>query len=74
MAHHIEVQRLQKLIYVDSAGVDRRVFALPREVSYATCSTKEKSAEVIVVMVTSLTWWGGLTINEGLNVKMFQML
>jgi len=36
MAHHIEVQRLQKLIYVDSAGVDRRVFALPREVLKAT--------------------------------------
>ena len=29
-------EEYQKLIYVDPAGVDRRVFALPREVSPIT--------------------------------------
>jgi hypothetical protein len=35
----------------------------------------EKSAEVIVVVVTSYQQRdGGLTSNEGLNMKLFQML
>ena len=48
-AHHCEVQRIKRRNYVDPAGIDRKLFALPREVSYAMSSTKEKSAEVIVV-------------------------
>jgi hypothetical protein len=35
---------------VDPAGIDTRIFILPREISYASSSTKEKSAEVIVAM------------------------
>ena len=31
IAHHIKVRRIQKLCYVDSAGLNRRVFVLPGE-------------------------------------------
>ena len=31
-----EVQRIQKLIYVDSAGIDGKLFALPREITPIT--------------------------------------
>ena len=36
IAHHIEVLSVQKLCNVDSAGVNRRVFVLPREVFTTT--------------------------------------
>ena len=52
-AHLCEVRRIPKLMDVDPAGIDRRLFTLPREISYATSSTKEKSAEVIVAGETS---------------------
>ncbi len=42
-------EEYQKLIGVDPAGIGRKLFTLPREISYATSSNKEKSAEVIVV-------------------------
>ena len=53
IAHHIKVQRIPKLYYVDSAGLNRREFVLPREVFHATCLARKKSAEVIVVVQMS---------------------
>ena len=49
--------------YVDAAGIGRRLFTLPGEV-FLVYLTKKKSAEVIVVAVTSLAFreqQGGLT-------------
>jgi len=37
IAHHIKVRRIPKLYYVDSAGLNRRVFVLPRESFSVTC-------------------------------------
>ena len=47
---------------------------LPGEVSGVAQAAREKSAEVIVVGATSYAKRGSLTTNEGLNVKLFQML
>ncbi len=46
----------------------RKIIALPGEISTTTCNPVEKSAEVIVLTVTSLKILGGLTRKEGLNV------
>ena len=49
--------------YVDAAGIGRRLFTLPGEV-FLVYLTKKKSAEVIVVAVTSRArreQHGGLT-------------
>ena len=56
MAHHIEVQRLQKLIYVDPAGIGRKPARMTGRTGYLPYQgrspdyglIKEKSAEVIV--------------------------
>jgi len=44
----------QKCIYVDTAGIGGKKMPLPGEVSQATCSYMEKSAEVIVVPIPEL--------------------
>jgi hypothetical protein len=41
-----EVRSIPKLTDVDPAGIVTRIFTLPREISYAAGSTKEKSSEV----------------------------
>lgn len=75
-AHLCKVQRLQELSHVDSAGIDRRLFILPGEISHVTCNTKEKSAEVILVNGIRAPQRSGedSQVNEGLNIKLFQML
>ncbi len=48
---------------------------LPGEVSYATCSNKEKSAEVVVVVLTSHNRYVEVLISsEGPNIELLQML
>ena len=75
-AHHCEVQRIQKRNYVDPAGIGRKLFTLPGEISYAMSSTKEKSAEVIVVDGKRARQKAerSHTNHEGLNINWFQML
>jgi hypothetical protein len=65
MSKHIitKSEGFKKHRYVDAAGVIRRLFILPGEV-FLFIQTKKKSAEVIVVAVTSLAFreqQGGLT-------------
>jgi len=47
-AHHCDALRIQKGGYVDTAGIGGKKMSLPGEVSKATCSYMEKSAEVMV--------------------------
>jgi hypothetical protein len=50
MARHIEVHNFYHIAdYVDAAGIGGKLMSLPGEVSEATRSYTEKSAEVIVV-------------------------
>ena len=51
-AHHANVH--QRLTQVDAAGINRKMFALPREISEIIYDKTEKSAEVIVIQATSL--------------------
>jgi len=44
----------ESLTRVDTAGIDRKMFALPREISEIIYDKTEKSAEVIVIQATSL--------------------
>ncbi len=64
--------------YVDAAGIGRRLFILPGEVSLVYLNCREKSAEVIVVADTSLCPEGTTQevsqSSEGPNIKLFQML
>ena len=54
VAHDTEVLYLARGIeIVDVAGIDTRIFTLPREISNCTGYRFEKSAEVIVPRETS---------------------
>jgi hypothetical protein len=48
VAHHTKVRRIPKRCYVDSAGINRRLFILPGEL-LPISNDRRKSAEVIVV-------------------------
>lgn len=56
-AHQYKVPEVIVVHYVDAAGVIRRLFILPGEVSGVYLNAQEKSAEVIVVTVTSHYRW-----------------
>jgi hypothetical protein len=49
VTHAADVQLLIHSKIVDVAGIDTRVYTLPREVSTITSGSVEKSAEVILV-------------------------
>ena len=62
----------QNRIWVDVAGIGGKKMPLPGEVSQATCSYMEKSAEVIVLTGNKLGQYPrGLTGKEGPNVNWF---
>jgi hypothetical protein len=66
-AHHCDVLKPERecVYQVDSAGIGGRKMLLPGETSLVGYPASEESAEAIVV---------DDTVNEGLNVKLFQML
>jgi len=75
-AHHCEVRRTQKRMHVDPAGIDRKLFTLPREVSLTTSWKKgEVSRGHSSGRKRAPIETGEVSQNhEGLNVNWFQML
>ena len=76
VSKHIIVtpQENQKDDYVDTAVIARKKMFLPGEVSKATCSYMEKSAEVIVLTGNELGHYPrDLTGKEGPNVILFEI-
>ena len=68
--HNIAKLATNNLFIVDTAGIGRRIMLLPREVSQATCSYTEKSAESIVIVDTSFDKTEEVSpSNEGRNIK-----
>ena len=75
-AHHNEALQVRKFKYVDTAAIDRRISALPGEVSVLRVSMREVSrghSSWKQRAVTEGIKAEASRSNEGLNVKLFKI-